>query len=148
MGTKVESAPSGAASREEFQALLDRVLTLVSSDPDAGPRLAAARVAQRVEVSDLGLVLNLASSDKPGHGLRWEFSDDVDWRPHLSLAMDSDVANRYLQGKENFAIAIARKRIRVSCGDVGAALRLFPLYRPIFDRFRQVVESDYPQLAA
>ena len=138
---------AAVATRAEFEALLDRVLSLVSSDPEAGPRLAAADVAERVEIQDLGLVLNLASDPSTGRGLRWEFSDDIDWRPHLSLAMDSDVANRYLQGKENFAIAVARKRIRVSCGDARAALRLLPVYRPVFERFREVVERDYPQLA-
>jgi hypothetical protein len=146
MTEKLDNTASGVASREELERLLDRVLKLVASDPDAGPRFAAADVAQRFEFPDVGLVLNVAS-DSEDQNLRWEFSDNVDWHPHLSMAMSSDVANRYLQGKENFAIAIARQRIQVSCGDVRAALRLLPVYRPIFDRYREVVEQDFPKLA-
>jgi hypothetical protein len=141
-----QQATSGVASREELEGLLDRVLKLVADDPEAGPRIAAAEVSQRFEFPDVGLVLNLASATGE-RNLRWQFSDDVDWHPQLSMAMTSDVANRYLQGKENFAIAIARQRIRVSCGDVRAALRVLPVYRPIFDHYRDVVERDYPKLA-
>ena len=35
----------------------------------------------------------------------------ADWRPKLELEMDSEVANRYLQGRESLAIAIARGQV-------------------------------------
>ena len=60
--------------------------------------------------------------------------------------MTSEVANRYLQGRESLAIAIARGRVRVS-GEAGAALRCLPATRLIAERYRSVVESDYPSLA-
>ena len=84
----------------------------------------------RFEFPDLGLVLNVAASEEPGHHLRWEFSDAVDWEPKLNLRMDSRIANAYLQGKESLAIAIARGRIRFD-GDtrVRAALRARPAAR-------------------
>jgi hypothetical protein len=59
--------------------------------------------------------------------------------------MSSETANRYFQGKENMAIAIARRRIRAS-GDVKAALVIIPLTKPVFARYRQMIASDYPHL--
>jgi hypothetical protein len=147
MTKKLEKVASGVASRDELERLLDRVLKLVDHDPEAGPQLAAAEVAQRFEFPDVGLVLNLISATGEKHNLRWKFSDDIDWHPQLSMAMTSEVANRYLQGKENFGIAIARQRIRVSCGDARAALRLLSNYTPIFAHYREVVARDFPKLA-
>ena len=41
------------------------------------------------------------------------------------MTMSSETANRYFQGKENVAVAIARRRIK-SGGDVKAALEPDP----------------------
>jgi hypothetical protein len=61
--------------------------------------------------------------------------------------MSSEVANRYFQGKENVAIAIARRRIKAG-GDVKAALAIIPITKPLFSRYREMITSDYPHLAA
>jgi hypothetical protein len=61
------------------------------------------------------------------------------------MAMNSDTANRYFQGKENVAIAIARRRIKTG-GDVKAALALIPVTKPLFPRYRDMVAADYPHL--
>ena len=54
-------------------------------------------------------VVNITYDDSGGeHNLRWEWSDDVDWEPQVEMTMNSEVANKYFQGKENVALAIAR----------------------------------------
>ena len=67
------------------------------------------------------------------------------WKPTVILEMSSEVANRYLQGRENIAIAIARGMIRASC-DVRAALNLLPISRQLSACYREVLERDYPHL--
>ena len=62
------------------------------------------------------------------------------------MTMSSDVANKYFQGKENVAMAIARRRIKTG-GDVTAALALIPITKPVFERYRAVVADEYPHLA-
>ena len=71
--------------------------------------------------------------------------DDVDWEPKVKMTMSSETANKYFQGKENVAIAIARRRIKTG-GDVKAALALIPITKPVYARYTEVVESDYPHL--
>ena len=61
------------------------------------------------------------------------------------MKMNADVANRYFQGEENVAMAIARRRIKTS-GDVKKALSLMPITKPIFARYRELVEERYPHL--
>jgi hypothetical protein len=134
-------------SADELREVLDRLLTAIDEDPVIGPRLRSARVPHRFVLTDLGVVLNVASSEQGEHCLRWEFSDETDWQPALTLEMDSSVANRYLQGEENLAIAVARGRIRVSCAKARAALSFLPVSGALFARYRAMVERDYPHLA-
>ena len=60
--------------------------------------------------------------------------------------MDSDVANRYLQGKESLAVAMARRRVRTR-GDRSVALLYVPALRLVCEPYRRVVAADYPHLA-
>jgi hypothetical protein len=63
------------------------------------------------------------------------------------MAMSADTANRYFQGKENIAMAIARRRIKTG-GDVRAALTLIPLTKPVYARYAELVAREYPHLRA
>ena len=134
-------------SEKEFRTVIDRVFSMMSEDPEMGPKLRDADVPQRFEFTDLDLVVNIraAQPDEDGN-LHWEWSDDVGWEPKVKMAMSSETANRYFQGRENVAMALARRRIK-SGGDVKAALSLIPITKPIYARYREFVEAEYPHLA-
>jgi hypothetical protein len=135
-------------SPREFREVMDRVFALMADDPEMGPKLRDADVPQRFEFDDLDLVVNIraARPGEPGN-LHWEWTDDVDWEPRVQMTMASETANRYFQGRENVALAIARRRIRTG-GDVRAALSLIPITRPVYDRYRALVQAEYPHLLA
>ena len=136
------------ASDEEFIEVMDRTFAIMDEDPEMGPKLRDADVPQRFEFDDLDLVVNIRASREDEEGnLHWEWSDDVDWEPKVRMTMSSETANKYWQGKENVAIAIARRRIKTG-GDVKAALALIPITKPIYARYRAMVEAEYPHLAA
>src|SRR5215213_6196387 len=137
---------SAFRSPKEFREVMDRVFRLMDEDPDMGPKLRDADVPQRFEFPDMDLVVNIRAARAGEDGnLHWEWSDDVDWDPKVKMAMSSETANRYFQGKENVAMALARRRIK-SGGDVKAALSLIPITKPIYARYRQFVEDEYPHL--
>jgi hypothetical protein len=133
-------------SQQEFRAVMDRVFGLMDGDPEMGPRLRDADVPQRFEFDDFDLVVNIRAA-RPGEGsnLVWTWSDDVDWDEQVRMTMSSETANRYFQGKENVALAIARRRIKTG-GDVRAALALIPITKPVFARYRALLEAEYPHL--
>jgi hypothetical protein len=134
-------------SEKEFRIVIDRVFSMMSEDADMGPKLRDADVPQRFEFTDLDLVVNIRAAREGEDGnLHWEWSDDVDWDPKVKMAMSSETANRYFQGKENVAMALARRRIK-SGGDVKAALSLIPITKPIYARYREFLEDQYPHLA-
>ena len=135
-------------SEKEFQSVIDKVFSMMSEDPDMGPKLRDADVPQRFDFTDVDLVVNIraARPDEDGN-LHWEWSDDVDWEPKVRMSMSSETANRYFQGKENVAMALARRRIK-SGGDVKAALSLIPITKPIYARYREFLEEEHPHLLA
>jgi hypothetical protein len=133
-------------SSKEFKAVMDRVFGMMDDDPAMGPKLRDADVPMRYDFEDVDLVVNIRAS-RPGEegNLHWEWTDEVDWEPRVKMAMSSETANKYFQGKENVAMAIARRRIK-SGGDVKAALALMPITKPVFARYRAMVEEEYPHL--
>jgi hypothetical protein len=137
---------SAFASPGEFREVMDRTFAMMSEDPEMGPELREADTPQRFEFTDLDLVVNIrAAEDGEGGSLHWEWSDDVAWDPRVTMTMSSETANKYFQGKENVAMAIARRRIKTG-GDVKAALALLPITKPIFERYREMVTAEYPHL--
>ena len=134
------------ASSKEFREVMDRVFTLMSEDPGMGPRLRDADVPQRFEFDDVDLVMNIrAGKASEDANLHWEWTDEVDWAPRVRMTMSSETANRYFQGRENVPLAIARRRIKTG-GDIKASLELIPITKPVFERYRALVESEYPHL--
>jgi SCP-2 sterol transfer family len=133
-------------SPKEFKAVMDRVFGMMDDDPEMGPKLRDADVPMRYEFEDLDLVVNIRAARAGEDGnLHWEWTDDVDWEPRVKMAMSAETANKYFQGKENVAMAIARRRIK-SGGDVKAALALMPITKPVFARYRSMLEEEYPHL--
>jgi hypothetical protein len=135
-------------SSAEFREVMDKTFEIMDSDPDMGPALRDADVPQRFEFTDVDLVLNVraARSGEDGN-LHWEWTDDIDWDPKVRMTMSSETANKYFQGKENVAMAIARRRIKTG-GDVKAALALIPITKPLYGHYRDMVAADYPHLVA
>lgn len=134
-------------SPKQFREVIDRVFSMMSEDPEMGPKLRDADVPQRFEFDDLDLVVNIRAGRGDEGNLQWEWTDDVEWEPKVKMKMSSEVANRYFQGRENVAVAIARRRIKTG-GDVKAALSLIPITKPIYARYREMLESEYPHLVA
>src|ERR687891_153581 len=133
-------------SPKEFKEVIDRVFSMMDEDPEMGPKLRDADVPMRYEFEDVDLVVNIRAARAGEDGnLRWEWTDDVDWKPRVKMAMSAETANKYFQGKENVAMAIARRRIK-SGGDVKAALALMPITKPVFARYRAMLEDEYPHL--
>jgi len=132
-------------SESEFREVMDRTFALMSEDPDMGPKLRDADTPQRFEFTDVDLVVNIRAGGPEEPNLSWVWTDDIDWEPKVRMTMSSAMANRYFQGKENIAIAIARRRIKAA-GDVKAALAILPITKTLFPRYRAMIAADYPHL--
>ena len=80
--------------------MMDRVLSMMSEDPEMGPKLRDADVPQRFEFDDVDLVVNMrAGRADEDANLVWEWTDDVDWEPKVKMTMSSETAEQVLPGQ-------------------------------------------------
>ena len=63
------------------------------------------------------------------------------------MTMDADTAHRFWLGKVNVTVALARGQIKAK-GPVAKILRLVPLTKPVFPRYKaQLQAADRSDLA-
>ena len=132
------------ASATELREVLTALLERIESDPDLAGRLNSAGIAFRYVFTDLDTTLDVSGAGSGEEGIRWSF-DGGGGDPAVTLEMDSEVANRYLQGRESLAIGIARKRIGCYC-DARAVLKLLSMSRFTDVAYREVLKRHYPHL--
>ena len=60
--------------------------------------------------------------------------------PEVLMTMEADTAHRFWLGKVNVTVALARGQMKAK-GPVAKILKLVPLVRPVFPRYKQMLES-------
>jgi putative sterol carrier protein len=60
--------------------------------------------------------------------------------PEVVMTMDADTAHRFWLGKVNVTIALARGQIKAK-GPVAKILKLVPLVKPVFPRYKAQLEA-------
>lgn len=141
---KAAEVKSAFRSPRELREILDAVLRALEQDPDACSRLRAAAAPLRFEFPDLKLSLNISAGERGG--LSWDFARRPSIPPKLRLSMDSEFANRLLQGRESAAIAIVRGRLETKAEDAAAALQFFGSVKLLVSGYRDVIAEKYPHL--
>jgi putative sterol carrier protein len=68
----------------------------------------------------------------------------TDLEPEIVMAMDADTAHRFWLGEVNVTMAMAKGQIRAK-GPVAKILRLVPLVKPVFPRYRRMLEESNRQ---
>jgi putative sterol carrier protein len=61
--------------------------------------------------------------------------------PEVVMTMEADTAHRFWLGKVNVTVALARGQMKAK-GPVAKILKLVPLTKPIFPRYRALLEQD------
>ncbi len=131
---------------KEFRTVMDRVFSIMDTDPVMGPKLRDADVPQQFAFTDVDLVLNIrAARDGEDGNLVWDWSDDPEFKPKVTMTMSAETANTYFQGKENVVVAIARRRIKAG-GDIKSALALIPITEPVYAQYRAMIAEEFPHL--
>ena len=64
----------------------------------------------------------------------------TDLDPEVTMTMDADTCHRFWLGKVNVTVALARGQIKAK-GPVAKILKLVPLVKPVFPRYRAQLEA-------
>jgi SCP-2 sterol transfer family protein len=60
--------------------------------------------------------------------------------PEVLMTMDADTAHKFWLGKVNVTVALARGQMKAK-GPVAKILKLVPLVKPVFPRYRQMLSE-------
>ncbi len=65
---------------------------------------------------------------------------ETSMEPEVVMTMDADTAHRFWLGKVNVTVALARGQMKAK-GPVAKILKLVPLVKPVFPRYRAMLEA-------
>jgi hypothetical protein len=126
---------------KDAQAVYDTIGKLfaeLAEDEELGPKFREANTilqyAYREPESKITLRLQ---EDQPGD---IDFGD-TDMEPEVVMSMEADTAHRFWLGKVNVTVALARGQIKAK-GPVAKILKLVPLTKPVFPRYKAQLEAD------
>jgi putative sterol carrier protein len=64
----------------------------------------------------------------------------TDMEPEVVMTMEADTAHKFWLGKVNVTVALARGQMKAK-GPVAKILKLVPLVKPVFPRYRKMLEE-------
>ena len=65
---------------------------------------------------------------------------ETQMEPEVVMSMDADTAHRFWLGNVNVTVALARGQMKAK-GPVAKILKLVPLVKPVFPRYRKMLEE-------
>jgi putative sterol carrier protein len=66
---------------------------------------------------------------------------ETEMEPEVVMSMEADTAHRFWLGKVNVTVALARGQIKAH-GPVAKILKLVPLTKPVYPRYKALLESQ------
>jgi putative sterol carrier protein len=123
---------------EEVYATVGKLFQLLAADEELAPRFRAADTIVQYRHTEPDSVITIRlEEDGPGEV---EFGE-TEMEPEVTMSMRADVAHRFWLGKVDVTTAIARGEIKPE-GPVAKILRLVPLTKPVFPRYRALLEAE------
>lgn len=122
---------------DEVYGFLGKLFEDLAEDEELAEKFRKANtiVQYRYRNPDSTITLRL----REGEDGRVDFGD-TDMEPEVVMSMDADTAHRFWLGKINATVALARGQMKAK-GPVAKILKLVPLVKPVFPRYRQMLEE-------
>ena len=123
---------------DDVYANLGLFLRQLAVDPEMTPALKRAETTfqLRLRHPDSTMTVRLPRDDEPAQVDLGETT----LQPEVVLQLDADTAHRFWLGQVNVAVALAHGDIRTR-GPIAKVLKLVPLIKPGFTRYRQQLEA-------
>ena len=122
---------------QEVYDFIGRLFVEVVADAELGPKFQRADTIVRYRFSDpdAQVTVKIRAAEETRVDL-----GDSDLEPEVEMTMAADTAHRFWLGKVNVTVALARGQIKAK-GPVAKVLKLVPLAKPAFPRYRAMIED-------
>ena len=123
---------------EEVYRYIGGLLTGVIGEEKLGAQLKQADTTVQFRYRDPEAVITFQLID--GEDVRVDLGDS-DLEPEIVMTADADVAHLFWLGRVNVTVALARGQMTAT-GPVAKILKLVPLIKPVFPRYRELLERE------
>lgn len=123
---------------QDVYATLGRLFEEMVADPELGPKFRKADTIVRYEYTEPESAITVRlQEDQPSQVDLGE----SELEPEVTMAMAADTAHHFWLGEVNVTVALARGQIKAK-GPVAKILKLVPLAKPMFPRYKALLESQ------
>jgi putative sterol carrier protein len=122
---------------DEVYATIGKLFRDLKEDEELAPKFRKANtiVQYRYREPESTITVKLIE----GEDGQVDFGDTV-LEPEVVMTMDADTAHRFWLGEVNVTVALARGQMKAK-GPVAKILKLVPLVKPVFPRYRRQLEE-------
>jgi putative sterol carrier protein len=123
---------------QEVYDTIGKLFVDIATDDELAQKFRKADTIVRYEYSDPDSVITVRLQEgQPGDV---DFGES-DMEPEVTMTMEADTAHRFWLGNVNVTVALARGQIKAK-GPVAKILKLVPLTKPIFPRYKAQLEAQ------
>jgi putative sterol carrier protein len=123
---------------DEVYAYIGKLFEDLAQDEELSPKFQKANTVVQYRYRDPESVITVSLLD--GGDGRVDCGDTA-LEPEVVMTMDADTAHRFWLGKVNVTVALARGQMKAK-GPVAKILKLVPLTKPVFPRYRAILEES------
>jgi SCP-2 sterol transfer family len=121
----------------EVYAYIGRLFEELADDPELAPKFRRANTIVQYRYRDPDSTITVRLIE--GEDGRVDCGETA-MEPEVVMSMDADTAHRFWLGKVNVTVALARGQMKAK-GPVAKILKLVPLTKPVFPRYRALLEQ-------
>jgi putative sterol carrier protein len=123
---------------QEVYAYIGKLFEDLSVDPELSPKLRKADtiVQYQYRNPESQITVRMKEAEEP----KVDLGPTV-MEPEVVMTMEADTAHKFWLGKVNVTVALARGQMKAK-GPVAKILKLVPLTKPIFPRYRAMLEKS------
>ena len=122
---------------DEVYRFIGRLFQDLAQDEELAPKFQKANTIVQYQYRDPESQVTVSLREEDDG--RVELGDTT-MAPEVVMTMDADTAHRFWLGKVNVTVALARGQMKAR-GPVAKILKLVPLTKPIFPRYRKMLED-------
>jgi putative sterol carrier protein len=122
---------------DEVYAYIGRLFEELSQDDELAPKFRKANtiVQYRYREPESQITVRMIEGEEGQVDC-----GETGMEPEVIMTMDADTAHRFWLGKVNVTVALARGQMKAK-GPVAKILKLVPLVKPVFPRYRAMLQE-------
>jgi putative sterol carrier protein len=123
---------------QEVYQYIGKLFKDLADDPELSPKFRRADTIVQYRYSNPESQVTVKM--KEGEDGQVDFGE-TDMQPEIVMTMEADTAHKFWLGNVNITMAMAKGQMKAK-GPVAKILKLVPLVKPVFPRYREMIEQS------